>query len=61
VTLTLLAYSFRDHKNFALQILLLLLSWPINLESLEFRLFNLETLTALAYSFRDYNIFALLI
>jgi len=35
--------------------------WPIILETLNFRLFNLETLTVLAYTFRDSKCFALLI
>ena len=33
----------------------------MNLETLEFRLFNLETLNILAYSFRDCNNFSQLI
>jgi len=35
--------------------------WPITLETLVFRLINLETLTVLVYSFRDSKNFALLI
>jgi len=34
--------------------------WPIPLETLSFRLFNLEALTVLAYSFRDFASFDLL-
>ena len=35
--------------------------WPNRLESLKFRLINLETVTVLAYSFRDSKRFALII
>jgi len=37
------------------------MSWPIPLETLRFRLINLEILTVLDYSFRDSKNFALLI